>query len=399
MTEKAACLRLASCGKKGARTAFVPKKGLCRSSTILMPPEGGGKEREEVEQSGLLQELELDGMSEKLEELFPGFSIDFSGFLSQILSGNWKEGVSLLLASLRDGIAGEAAGMRNLFLLLLLVGIMSSLFTVAAQAFKSHQIADIAHFVAFLLMLLIVLAAFSQAADITEALLEKILLFVRLFLPTFMIALGFSAGTVTAAGYYELILLLIYGVEQLLMSVGLPAANVYMMLVVMNGLWEEEKLSALIDLMHKGLTGGLKFLLTCITGIGLLQSMVTPVLESLKVSSAAKLLSAIPGLGGLAEGTAQLLFGSAVLIKNGLGAAAILLLLALCIVPFLKLFLYGAILKLCAGLLGLSADKRLTGCIDRAGDAVFLVLRIAFTALACFLILFAIITCLAGTLR
>ena len=80
-------------------------------------------------------------------------------------------------------------------------------------------------------------------------------------------------------------------------------------------------------------------------------------------------------------------------------AAAILLLLALCIVPFLKIFLYGTILKLCAGLLGLSADKRLTGCIDRAGDAVFVLLRIAFTALACFLILFAIITCLAGTLR
>lgn len=127
--------------------------------------------------------------------------------------------------------------------------------------------------------------------------------------------------------------------------------------------------------------------------------MVTPVLESLKISSATKLLSSIPGLGGLAEGTAQLLLGSAVLIKNGLGAAAILLLLALCIVPFLKIFLYGTILKLCAGLLGLSADKRLTGCIDRAGDAVFVLLRIAFTALACFLILFAIITCLAGTLR
>ena len=352
-----------------------------------------------MEQTGLLQELNLDAMSERMDELFPGFSIDFSGFLEQLLAGNWKDAVNLLVTSLRDGIAGEAAGMKNLFLMLLLVGILSSLFTVAAQAFKNHQIADIAHFIACLLMLLVVLATFSQAADITEALLEKILLFVRLFLPTFMIALGFSAGTVTAAGYYELILLLIYGVEQLLMSIGLPAANVYMMLVVMNGLWEEEKLASLLDLIRKALSGGLKFLLTCITGIGLLQSMVTPVLESLKISSATKLLSSIPGLGGLAEGTAQLLLGSAVLIKNGLGAAAILLLLALCIVPFLKIFLYGTILKLCAGLLGLSADKRLTGCIDRAGDAVFVLLRIAFTALACFLILFAIITCLAGTLR
>ncbi|HJD30534.1 MAG TPA: stage III sporulation protein AE [Candidatus Eisenbergiella stercorigallinarum] len=352
-----------------------------------------------MDYSGLLSELNPDALSEKMEELFPRFSIDFSDFFSHLLAGEMKEAFSLLLASLKGGLAAEAAGMRNLFLSILMIGILSSLFTVAAQAFKNRQTADIAHFIACLTMLLTVLSVFSQAADTAGRLLENILLFVRLFLPTFMLALGFSSGTVTAAGYYELILLLIYGVEQLLMSVGLPAADICMALVVMNGIWEEGKLSAFIDLIRKAVSGGLKVLLGCVTGIGLLQSMVTPVLESLKISSAAKFLSSIPGLGGLAEGTAQLLIGSAVLIKNGLGAAAILLLLLLCAVPFLKLFLYGLILKLCAALLGLSADRRLTGCIDRAGDAVFLLLRIVFTATACFLILFAIITCLAGTVR
>ena len=75
-----------------------------------------------MEQTGLLQELNLDAMSERMDELFPGFSIDFSGFLEQLLAGNWKDAVNLLVTSLRDGIAGEAAGMKNLFLMLLLVG-------------------------------------------------------------------------------------------------------------------------------------------------------------------------------------------------------------------------------------------------------------------------------------
>ena len=277
-----------------------------------------------MEQSGLLSELNPDALSEKMEELFPQFTIDFSGFLSRLLAGEMKEAFSLLFSSLKGGVAAEAAGMRNLFLTLLMIGVLSSLFTVAAQAFKNRQTADIAHFIACLTVLLTVLSVYSRAAGTVGTLLENILLFVRLFLPTFMLALGFSAGTVTAAGYYELILLLIYGVEQLLMSVGLPAADICMALVVMNGVWEEGKLSPLIDLIRKGAAGGLKFLLGCITGIGLLQSMVTPVLESLKISSATKFLSSIPGLGGLAEGTAQLLIGSAVLIKNGLGAAAIL---------------------------------------------------------------------------
>ena len=349
-----------------------------------------------MELTTLAGELNLDDLSHQIEQLFPDFSIDFTSFFGQLLAGNMGEAFRGLSSSLRNGILAEIGGMKNLMLTLLIIGVLSALFTVVMQSFDNHQIADIAHFISYLLMLFVVLRTFTQAADIAGVLLERILLFVRLFVPTFMLALGLSSGAATAAGYYQLILLLIYGVEQLLVSIGLPAVNIYMMLVVMNGVWEEEKLGMLVDLLQKGIGGFLKFMLTCITGIGLLQSMVTPVLEQLKLNVAGKALSAIPGLGGLAEGTAQLLIGSAVLVKNGLGVAAFLLLLALCIVPFAKLLLYAGILKLCAALLGMTADKRITGCVNKAGDGLLLLLRISFTACACFLIMFAIITCLAG---
>lgn len=255
----------------------------------------------------LTGELNLEALSEQIEQLFPNFSIDFSSLLGQILSGNAKEAFAGLAASLKNGVLAEMAGMKNLLLTLLIIGVLSALFTVVMQSFDNHQIADIAHFISYLLMLFVVLRTFTQAADIAGELLGRILLFVRLFVPTFMLALGLSAGAATAAGYYQLILLLIYGVEQVLKSIGLPAVNIYMMLVVMNGIWEEERLGMLVELLQKGVAGFLKFLLTCITGIGLLQSMVTPVLEHLKLNAAGKALSAIPGLGGLAEGTASFL--------------------------------------------------------------------------------------------
>lgn len=231
----------------------------------------------------LTGELNLEALSEQIEQLFPNFSIDFSSLLGQILSGNAKEAFAGLAASLKNGVLAEMAGMKNLLLTLLIIGVLSALFTVVMQSFDNHQIADIAHFISYLLMLFVVLRTFTQAADIAGELLGRILLFVRLFVPTFMLALGLSAGAATAAGYYQLILLLIYGVEQVLKSIGLPAVNIYMMLVVMNGIWEEERLGMLVELLQKGVAGFLKFLLTCITGIGLLQSMVTPVLEHLKL--------------------------------------------------------------------------------------------------------------------
>lgn len=345
----------------------------------------------------MLRELNLGEFSSRMEELFPEFSVDFGAFFSRILQGQAGEAFRTLTGELTRGIEAEAGALRSLFLTLLLIGILSAVFSVVMQTFQNHQIADIAHFAAYLLMLYVVLRTFSQAAETAESLLERMLLFVRLFVPTFMLALGLSAGALTAAGYYQLILLLIYGVEQLLMSLGLPLVNLYMMLVVMNGIWEEERLGALVELVQKGIISALKFLLTCVTGIGLLQSMVTPVLERLQIGTVSKALSAIPGLGGLAEGTAQLLLGSAVLIKNAFGVAGVLFLMALCLTPLLKLLAWGAILKLCAGLMGLTADKRLTGCVSRSGDALLLLLRLVYTAGACFLILFAVVVCLAGT--
>lgn len=341
--------------------------------------------------------LNMNEVSENLDRLFPEFEIDFRTFFGRILQGDMTGAFHAFMDSLRSGMQAQVGGMRNLFLTLLLIGMLSALFTVVTKAFQNQQLADMAHFIAYLMMQAVVLAAYLQAAGITRELLERMLLFVRLFIPTFMLALGLSAGTATAVGYYELILLLIYGVEQILVSIGLPVIHIYMMLVMMNGIWEEKRMDALLEFTQKGAKGALKFLLACVTGVGLLQSMITPVLDQLKLTAASKAISAIPGLGGLAEGTAQMLLGSAVLVKNGLGVAAVLLLLAFCIIPFAKLLLYGSILRLCAGLLGLASDKRLTGCVGGAGDALFLLLRICYTAGACFLILFAIITCLAGT--
>lgn len=52
--------------------------------------------------------------------------------------------------------------MKNLMLTLLIIGVLSALFTVVMQSFDNHQIADIAHFISYLLMLFVVLRTFTR---------------------------------------------------------------------------------------------------------------------------------------------------------------------------------------------------------------------------------------------
>ena len=45
---------------------------------------------------------------------------------------------------------------------------------------------------------------------------------------------------------------------------------------------------------------------------------------------------------------------------------------------------------------GVVADKRLTGCVIRTGDVIWLMLRLCLAGAGGFMILIAIVTCLVG---
>lgn len=332
----------------------------------------------------------LSDLQASLEGIFPDLSIHLSELLGQIASGRGKEAAGDVLGEIGRQLLANAGGLKQVLFTILLLGILSALFSNFAGAFANHQIADVSFYFTYLLLMILLLKAFESAFYIAQESLGHLVLFVKLFIPAYLLTVGAAAGAAAAVGYYELIFLVIYGVESLFLNCLLPFICSFAMLSVVNGIWEEGRLGTLTELLQKGLTGALKWSLTLITGAGVLQSMILPVLGSLKMTGIQKAVAAIPGLGGLADGSAQMLLGSAVLLKNSMGVVLFLLLLLICAVPLAKILLVGLLLKLGTAGLGILADKRMTGCADKIADGVFLLFRTLLTAMAYFMILAAV---------
>lgn len=343
-----------------------------------------------------LEQLDLTEMMEQLDGFFVRGQWDMPGLFDQILKGNLKEAAALVWKGIGSGFGAELAGMKEIFVSILILGLLSVLVSGFLTGFENHQIAEIAHSIFYLLMLAVLLKIFSSCYETARRTLELLVQFSRLVLPALCLSLGPAAGSLTAAGYYELALLLIFFMESLLYSLCLPLLPVLMLLLLMNGVWEEGKLAPLMELVKKGLMAAAKFSLAAVAGLGFLQSMVAPALDGLKRTAAQKAVTAIPGIGALAEGTTQLLLGSAVLIKNSLGVFALLFLGLLIAVPLGEIFLYGALLRLAGALVGMVADRRLTACMLSVSDILFLTLRLLGSAAACFVIMIAIVVCLTG---
>lgn len=342
------------------------------------------------------QEYGLDRLEEGIGTLFPENSFSLEILFTKIISGDVFGAMAEAFTGSITDFVSQLSGMKNIFIWLLVLGIVSALMTHFVEIFDRHQVADMGFYFMYLLFTVILLQCFLRAASVATETLENIILFIRLLMPAYLITIGVATGSITAGASSQLMLFVIYGIETVLAQGIVPLIYGFAMLVIVNGIWVEEKLSLLIELLEKGIGWVLKGALGIITGFSIFQSLVTPVMDSARKTGLQKLVAAIPGVGGAADGVVELVLGSAAVIKSSVGTVLLILLLLLCAAPLIKIGVIAGILKCSAAFMGIVSDKRITSCADRTGDAGILLFRTVGTAMLLFLISVAVITASGG---
>lgn len=339
------------------------------------------------------QDYGLDKLEEGISRLFPEKNLNLEQLFSQMMSGDIFGAVSALFQGSIADFTAQLMSMRDVFLWLLVLGIVSALLTHFVEIFDKRQVADMGFYFMYLLCTTVLLKCFFQAASTAGETMENIILFVKLLVPAYLLSVGVAAGSVSAGASQQLMLFAVYGVEAVLSSWLLPLIYSFCMLSVVNGIWIEEKLNFLIDFLGKAVGWVLKGALGVVTGIGIFQRLIAPMVDSARNSVLQKMISAIPGVGNTAGSVTELILGSAVVIRNSIGAILLLLLLLLCALPLLKIAVISGVLKAAAAFMGIVSDNRLTACADRIGNAGFLLLRTAGTAMMLFLMAIAVTIC------
>ena len=203
-----------------------------------------------------------------------------------------------------------------------------------------------------------------------------------------------AKGSVTAVAFYNLVLFLIYLVQLLIVGFLLPVIHIYFMVRVLNFLSKEEYLSKFAGLLNLGVSWALKTLLACVVGLNVIQGLISPAIDSIKQSAITRGAEAIPGIGDAIGGVTEVVLGTAVLIKNGIGMTGAVICVALCVVPLVQIGCIVLLYKLAAALIQPVSDKRIVGCIESVGDGCRLLMRVVFTAGLLFLLTIVVVAAL-----
>ncbi len=359
------------------------------------PSEGMKEESENIRNENIeemLQAFDFDEMDEEVERLFPDEKLDFKETLLGIMSGDIRFTGQLLKRLVSDQFTYAIRNCRENLIHILFLAVMAAIFANFGNVFQNKQISEVSFYIIYLLLIALCLNSFRAVVEWTSTGIENLTAFMGMFCPLYFLAVTIARGSVTAVAFYNLALFLIFLVELLIVKILLPLIHVYMMTKILNFLSEEGYLSKFSELIETVISWSLKTLLACVVGLNVLQSLISPAIDMVKQSAVTRSAEAIPGIGDILGGMTEVVLGTAVLVKNGIGMTGAVICFALCIYPLVQVGCIVLMYKLAAALIQPISDKRMIGCIESVGDGCKLLMQLVFTSGLLFLLTIVIVT-------
>lgn len=350
------------------------------------------KALEHETENKLFGEFDFAEIDDSLQKLFPEKKITFQELVSSLIEGEGTDIGKQIMEFVADQFSYEFRQNRQNLVYMLLIAIIAAVFTNFSNAFQNKQVSEISFYVLYILLITMCLNVFRIAMEGIEGHLDVLLDFMRVLCPSYFLAVAIASGTSSSLIFYNIVLFLIYAAEVLILRFLLPIINIYIMVQVINYLAGEEYLSQFAELLKKLVSWILKTLITVVIGINVIQGMLAPVIDTLKRSALTKTAQAIPGIGNAIGGVTDVVLGTAILIKNGIGMAGAIIIISICAVPVLQNVFMMLMYKLAAALVQPVSDKRITNCISSVSEGYELLVKVILSTGILFLLTIAVVT-------
>ncbi len=338
-----------------------------------------------------LEDTDLEQVNQVLSEL--GLSVgSFSDILSEVVESDGDDLISEAVKEAGDQMANAVRTERSQLGTVIAIAVLSAIFTNFAFIFTSREMSDTGFYVIYMLLIAVMLAVFRPLAAEVEEMLTDLLQFMQVLLPSYYLAMG-SAGQIgSAAVFYELAMLLIMVVQWVYVRILLPMVWLYFVIRLVNGIAKEDMLGGFANLLLMVMQWLIRITSGLVIGLHIVKGMIQPSVDTFKNSAFGKTISSFPGIGSIGS-MGQLILGAACIVKNGIGTAALVVLAALAVLPFLKLGIFTFLYQFTGALLQPVTDPRVTQCMQALTDSLKLLMRVLFGA--CFLFFITIaLTCL-----
>lgn len=353
-------------------TVWLLTPAVVRAAEEGREPKGAGEK--------LLDNLELEEMQNTVNELLGEDTFNIKETLLRLLRGEEVFSKEVVQEILKEFLYRSLFADKKTLLQILLLLLLASVFSNFTGVFENAQTGEASFYIVYMLLLTLLFHSFgNMSMEISESLKNSVT-FMQALMPSYFLAVTAASGSTSAMVFYEMVFAAVYVVQNIMIKAVIPAVHGYVLLQGINFLYPEDFLSKMADFVKTTAEWTLHTCTAVIIGMQIVQNMISPAVDSLKRDMLGKAASALPGIGNAIEGAAGVALAAAVLIRNALGVAGILVLAVLALPPVIRLAATALAYKFLAALVQPVSDKRMTGCLSTMGEGCRLLLKVLLTA-------------------
>ncbi len=326
---------------------------------------------------------EVNGYIERLDAEIKSVvpDMDFKGMVYKIARKEISLRPQDLAGSAGAYIFREVVANTALLGKLVILAIICSVLQNLTSAFDRGSTGQLSYMVTYLVLVTLAIGSFTLAVNAGREVVDRMVVFMQAILPVLITLLVAVGGFASAAIYQPALFAGIALIATVIRNIVLPLILFSAILSLVSNLSPRFRVSNLAGLVKSVAMGILGILSTIFLGMLSIQGVAGAVGDSVALRTAKFATDAfIPVVGGLFSGALEAIVSSSLLIKNAVGIAGVMVVLAIMVMPLLKIFCLALIYKLAGAMIQPVEDGQIVNCLNDLGNSLMAVFAVVATA-------------------
>ena len=270
---------------------------------------------------------------------------------------------------------------------IILIIIINSILNCITEGLENKSISQIAFYVQYILIVTLIMSNFADIISLTKQSIQNMLGYGQTLVPLLMTLL-LTTGSITSAGVIEpIILFLINFISNMLEVFIIPMVLISTAIGIISKVSEEVHIDKISKFMKSSIVWLLGITLTLFVSVVSIDGSLTSSVDGITAKTTkAAVSNLIPVVGKILGDTVDTVIGCSNILKNAVGIVGIIVIIAICIGPIIKLTILTLSYHLVAAISQPIADAKIVKLLDEMGETFKLLLGI-MSAIAVMLII------------
>ena len=303
-----------------------------------------------------IKDLEDELSSSLPDEL----SFDVKQEMENLISGKSQFSLEYILSFILKILVGEMGVFVQFGARFILIVLLCNLLQTLSASFKTKEIAKVAFFVCYMVILLSVVQSFKIMIDLAMTLIDEVTRVMMVCIPILLAFMATSGLNLSAGAMAPVIISALHIMTYLMKIFLLPCIVSVVVLEVMNAMSQEIKVDKLIDLFYKWIKWALVTILSISMGLlGLYRLTVPGVDTTLKKATLRLTGLFLPVVGKSINETVDFVAQCAMVIKNTFAGSVMIFILIVVSIPMIKILSYTIIYEVASAVIEPIGDKKM----------------------------------------